>query len=103
MCYTKELYDLCITDGQVYLDGRFQQLDIGIKDGKIASLSAPGTLGSALQTISAAGCYVAPGSIDTHVHFRDPGHSERETFFTGSMAAAAGGVTLVLEHPIFQD
>lgn len=100
MSPTKESYDLCITDGLVYLDGRFQQLDIGVKDGKIASLSSPGTLSSALRTISAAGCYVAPGSIDTHVHFRDPGHSERETFFTGSMAAAAGGVTLVLEHPI---
>ena len=58
MSPTKESYDLCITDGLVYLDGRFQQLDIGVKDGKIASLSSPGTLSSALRTISAAGCYV---------------------------------------------
>src|SRR5258708_33953453 len=41
-----------------------------------------------------------PGSIDLHGHFEDPGHTEREDFHTGTMAAAAGGGTGVFEHPL---
>lgn len=49
--------------------------------------------------IDATGRYVFPGLIDAHVHFRDPGSPERETFLTGTAAAAASGVTTVLEMP----
>ncbi len=35
-----------------------------------------------------------------HAHFEDPGHTEREDFTTGTMSAAAGGVTTVIEHPL---
>lgn len=96
------MIDLLITNGLAYIDHRFIPATLGVKNGKIVYLSADDVcdLPQASEVIDAAGCYVAPGSIDTHVHFRDPGHSERETFYTGSMAAAAGGVTLVLEHPI---
>ena len=41
-----------------------------------------------------------PGAIDMHAHFEDPGHTEREDFTTGTMAAAAGGITTVFEHPL---
>jgi len=41
-----------------------------------------------------------PGAIDAHAHFEDPGHTEREDFTTGTMAAAAGGITTVIEHPL---
>ena len=41
-----------------------------------------------------------PGLVDTHVHLRDPGHTEREDFTTGTQAAAAGGITTILEMPI---
>ena len=41
-----------------------------------------------------------PGAIDMHAHFEDPGHTEREDFTTGTMAAAAGGITTVIEHPL---
>ncbi len=96
------MLDLLIINGLTYIDQRFIYTDLGIKDGKIVYLSTEtgNELPQASEIIDASGCYVSPGSIDTHVHFRDPGHSERETFYTGSMAAAAGGVTLVLEHPI---
>jgi allantoinase len=41
-----------------------------------------------------------PGAIDMHAHFEDPGHTEREDFTTGTMSAAAGGITTVMEHPL---
>ena len=52
------------------------------------------------ELIEASGCVVLPGAIDMHTHFEDPGHTEREDFTTGTMAAAAGGVTTVFEHPL---
>ena len=92
--------DLAVVNGLVYIDGMFRMADIGIKDEKIAMITQPGFLGEAAEVIDAAGKYVIPGGIDTHVHFRDPGHAERGTFYTESMAAVAGGTTTILEHPI---
>ena len=48
------------------------------------------------QIIDAAGLTVAPGLMDSHVHFRDPGFTYKEDIFTGARAAAAGGVTGVV-------
>lgn len=92
--------DLAVVNGLVYLDGAFRKADVGIKDEKFAIVAEPGMLPPAAKTIDAAGKYVAPGGIDTHVHIRDPGHSERGTFYTETQAAAAGGCTTILEHPI---
>ena len=49
-----------------------------------------------IQTIDADGCIVAPGLVDVHVHFRDPGFTEKEDIFTGAKAAARGGYTSVV-------
>ena len=48
------------------------------------------------QVIDASGCIVAPGLVDVHVHFRDPGFTYKEDLETGSAAAAAGGYTTVV-------
>ena len=48
------------------------------------------------RVIDAAGCIVAPGLVDVHVHFRDPGFTWKEDLYTGSAAAAKGGVTTVV-------
>lgn len=48
------------------------------------------------QIIDAAGCTVSPGLVDVHVHFRDPGQTEKEDIHTGAAAAAAGGYTTVV-------
>ena len=49
-----------------------------------------------IQTIDAEGYIVAPGFVDVHVHFRDPGFTDKEDILTGAAAAAAGGFTSVV-------
>ena len=51
------------------------------------------------RVIDATGKVVLPGMIDMHVHLRDPGFTERENFESGTRAAAAGGVTTVIDMP----
>lgn len=51
------------------------------------------------ETIDGTGCYLFPGVIDDHVHFRDPGLTQKGDFNTESRAAAAGGVTTVFDMP----
>lgn len=48
------------------------------------------------ERVDATGCIVMPGLVDVHVHFRDPGFTHKEDIHTGSLAAAAGGVTSVV-------
>lgn len=51
------------------------------------------------RVIDAKGCLVLPGLIDLHVHFRDPGQTDKEDIETGARAAARGGVTTVVAMP----
>lgn len=51
------------------------------------------------EVIDATGCFIMPGLVDLHVHFREPGFEYKETIKTGSLAAARGGVTTVLPMP----
>jgi allantoinase len=91
-------FDLVIIGGRVYLDGKFETRNIGVLDGRVAALAVEPLRARAGGTrIDAAGRLVYPGTIDTHVHFRDPGRTDKEDFGTGTAAAAAGGVTTVLD------
>src|SRR5438552_1807107 len=74
-----------------------QKGDLLIRDGKIAAIGT--NPGHADRTIDASGCYVTPGLIDVHVHFREPGDEEEETIATGAAAAVAGGFTTVCCMP----
>lgn len=75
-----------------------EKLDILIVDGKIAELAANIDAGEA-EVINAAGTIVAPGLIDMHTHLREPGLEYKEDIVSGTMAAAAGGVTSVACMP----
>jgi dihydroorotase len=72
--------------------------DVLIENGIISKMSA-GVTASGADVLDAAGCYVAPGFIDMHVHLRDPGFEYSETVETGSRAAAAGGFTTICCMP----
>ena len=51
------------------------------------------------QVVDASGLLILPGLIDSHVHFRDPGATQKEDFLSGTRAALAGGVTTILDMP----
>lgn len=74
-------------------------LDIKIDGNSISAISAGIVPVFSDEVIDAKGCLVFPGLIDMHVHFRDPGQTEKEDIETGSKAAARGGVTTVLAMP----
>ncbi len=75
--------------------------DVVVADGRIVSLHGPGEADTtASRVVDAGGLLVLPGMIDAHVHLQEPGRSEWEGFDTGSAAAAAGGVTTVVDMPI---
>ncbi len=88
--------DLQIKNGRVYTDGRLLSADIWIKNGRIAALGGAHT---ADERIDASGMMIIPGAIDVHVHFRDPGYTHKEDWESGSISAAAGGVTTVVDQP----
>jgi allantoinase len=93
------MFDLLIKNGTVVLSQGAARHDIGILGGKIAALGWPGSLGAAAAEIDAAGLVILPGLIDAHVH-GGHGDPDRETFHNASMAAAAGGITTILEQPL---
>ena len=70
--------------------------DLKISDGKIAEISENIEAEAGEEVIDAAGKCVAPGLIDGHVHFRDPGLTYKEDIHTGALSAAAGGFTTVI-------
>ena len=59
----------------------------------------PDSIREKAEVIDASDCWLMPGVIDDHVHFRDPGMTEKADFYTESRAAVAGGVTSVMDMP----
>nr|MDP9320763.1 amidohydrolase family protein [Chloroflexota bacterium] len=90
--------DLAIRGALVISDGAYAR-DILIRDGRVAGLVEPGA-GSADEEIDATGLLAMPGVVDAHVHFNDPGRADWEGWTSGSRAAAAGGVTTVIDMPL---
>jgi dihydroorotase len=73
--------------------------DLLLLDGKVEAVGANLGAPDGAQVIDAGGRVVAPGLIDLHVHFREPGQEDVETVATGAMAAVAGGFTTVCAMP----
>jgi dihydroorotase len=93
-----------ITGGHIVNEGRVVKADIAFEDGNILFISQAPKYASVAaplfdSIIDAAGCYVLPGIIDDHVHFREPGLTEKADIDTESRAAAAGGVTSYFDMP----
>lgn len=90
-----------IHGGTVVNEGHALQTDIIIDEQEIVALLPPFSfeLQPTANVIDATGCYVLPGIIDTHVHFREPGLTDKGDIESESRAAAAGGVTTVFDMP----
>lgn len=89
-----------ISGGDVLLPDGLHRVDLGLADGKVAGLYAPGTAPDTSRIIDARGKTVLPGIVDIHFHVRAPAYPERGTVLSETRAAAAGGVTTLFEMPI---
>lgn len=90
-----------ITNAVIVNEGRRYDGSIVIEDGRIAEIKETTVQPdpSVSETIDASGCLVLPGVIDSHVHFREPGLTDKADIATESRAAAAGGVTTYFDMP----
>jgi dihydroorotase (multifunctional complex type) len=92
-------FDLVVRSSDIVTPAGRLRGQIGIKNERIAALLDDAVKVSATRTIDAGECPVIPGLIDTHCHFRDPGYTHKEDFYSGTVAAASGGVTTVFDMP----
>lgn len=93
--------NILIKDGNVFHNNQITQQDILVSDGRIRAIGRDlDALGEKIdRIINAGGKLVAPGLVDVHVHYREPGQTYKETIKTGSQAAAHGGFTTVCAMP----
>jgi dihydroorotase len=83
---------MIIKHGKVFYKGALIDKDIFIEGGRIVEHCSG-------EVFDASGLVVLPGMIDCHVHFREPGSTQKEDFLSGSRAAAKGGVTTIIDMP----
>ncbi len=93
--------DLVVDADAAFIAGAWRPATVGIRDGVIAAIEP---LGAALATRTRLaldrGERLIPGLVDTHVHVNEPGRTEWEGFATATRAAAAGGVTTIVDMPL---
>jgi dihydroorotase len=89
------LFDILIDDGRIARIGLCGSLDEMARETLSMKIRPQGPQ-EVLTEIDATGCVVAPGLVDGHVHFRDPGFTYKEDIDTGARAAARGGFTSVI-------
>lgn len=90
---------ILIKGGRLVNEGHVFDGNIIIEDGNIIEITKQQPEASFDETIDASGCYVLPGVIDDHVHFREPGLTAKADIDSESCAAAAGGVTSYFDMP----
>lgn len=92
--------DLVVRNATVVTWGWRRTAGFSVSDGRIVGVHESGAYPPAARVVDARGRWVMPGFVDAHFHCRAPDHPEREDFHSGTSAAAAGGVTSVLEMPV---
>jgi dihydropyrimidinase len=94
------MLDLAIIGATAVACGATRPADVGVKDGKIAIIAEPGKLEAAASTIDAHGMLLLPGAVDPHTHLDAEmfGATTADDFESGTIAAAAGGVTTIIDY-----
>ncbi len=90
---------LVIRGGDVVDEHGRRRGDVAVQDGRIVAVAPSIDVPPGATVLDAAGCIVAPGLVDLHVHLRQPGGEEAETVETGSRGAALGGFTAIVAMP----
>lgn len=91
--------DMILLNTKVYTHGRLVEAGLAIDEGRIYKIAKETNLPPASTKLDLKGNLTLPGLIDSHVHLRDQQLAYKEDFFTGTAAAAAGGITLTIDMP----
>jgi allantoinase len=92
--------ELLIRGERVALPGRLRAASIQVRDGRIVAIGEYADRPAGVPTIDAGTSVVLPGVVDTHVHVNEPGRTDWEGFDHATRAAAAGGVTTIVDMPL---
>ncbi|WP_353112956.1 allantoinase AllB [Microbacterium sp.] len=98
---TGERYDLVIRGERVLTSSGIRPREVGVRDGVIVAMQplGNGLIGDEVVELTPDETLI-PGLVDTHVHVNEPGRTEWEGFASATRAAAAGGVTTILDMPL---
>ncbi len=87
--------------GRALVGGSFRAAEVQVVEGRVAAIGEPGSALTAHTIVElATDELLIPGLVDTHVHINEPGRTEWEGFETATRAAAAGGVTTLIDMPL---
>jgi len=93
------IVDTVLTNAKAYVNNEIVDCNFAIEKGEIFKIGKEAHMPKTDENINLKNLLVLPGLIDAHVHLRDEGKAYKEDFYTGTAAAAAGGVTTVLDMP----
>jgi dihydroorotase len=93
------LVDLVLRNARIYTRKGIAEAGLAIDEGRISKIAKETNLPPASEKLDLKGLLLLPGVIDSHVHLRDQQLAYKENFFSGTAAAAAGGVTSVIDMP----
>lgn len=94
------LFERLLRSTRIVTSGKLQPAAIAIADGRVAAVLPHSEIGGANELIDAGDLVVMPGLVDSHVHINEPGRTEWEGFATATRAAAAGGITTLVDMPL---
>ena len=92
--------NLVITSNRVLTPQTIGPAAIQIRDGRIVAINGRGEASAVDEIIDAGDAVIMPGLVDAHVHVNEPGRTEWEGYTTATRAAAAGGVTTIVDMPL---
>ncbi|UCE43867.1 MAG: amidohydrolase family protein, partial [Candidatus Bathyarchaeota archaeon] len=93
------LVDLVLHNAKIFMPEGVVDAGIAIDEGRILRIAKEPNLPRASKSLDVKGKMILPGLIDPHVHMRDQQLAYKEDFFSGTCAAAAGGVTSIIDMP----
>ncbi|HEU4455904.1 MAG TPA: allantoinase AllB [Longimicrobium sp.] len=85
---------------RVLVDGAFRPAAVHVQGGAVSRVADHDDVGEGAEIVDVGDALLMPGLVDTHVHVNDPGRTEWEGFETATRAAAAGGVTTLVDMPL---